>query len=201
MKKITLVLVILVALLACAGVAYAQTTTVNGTNGNNWGPLSRHKHWPLPDDCGSSKIGDLLNGGDTSKTVRGRGGCDFVYAGGGDDRVHGGAMMDTLYGGSGNDRVYGGEMHDHLFGEGGNDYLGTRDGMDEPGHIEEVRGGPGTDRCWLDADSDGVKMNSCEYLNGSENPFPVEKYINTSDEGNHKEMRGEVNHYLSTHHK
>lgn len=188
----------LIMLLVFAAAAYAET--VSGTSGNNWGPKDRHKHWPLPDDCGSSSIGDLLNGGDTGKIVRGRGGCDFVYGGGGNDVVHGGAMMDTLYGGSGNDKIYGGMMHDHLFGEEGDDYLGTRDGMDEPGHIEEVRGGPGTDRCWLDADSDGVKMNSCEYLNGSKNPFPPEKYINTSDEGNHKDMRGKVNHYLKTHH-
>jgi hypothetical protein len=65
----------------------------------------------------------------------------------------------------------------------------------ERGDKEEVRGGPGADRCFLNPDPNGIKMHSCEYLNGEKNPFPSEKYINTQD-GAQKDMREEVNCFL-----
>ena len=92
--------------------------------------------------------------------------------------------------------------HDHLFGSSGpgrfsgNDLLDTRDGENERGEIEEVHGADGLDRCFLDPDPDGVKFSGCEYLNGRKSPYPTDKYVNTSDEGNQTDRRAEVNQFL-----
>jgi hypothetical protein len=187
----------LILLITFAGIAYAKKVT--GTKGNDWGPLHEHPSWPLPDDCGSKRLGSIPHGGVGNDKVHGSGGCDYLRGGAGNDHLWGGKEMDTIYGGTGNDVMIGRDGHDHLFGEEGNDFLGTRDGNNEPGNKEEVRGGPGKDRCWLSPDSDGIKMNSCEILNGSRNPFPVGKYINTEPGGTQADMRKEVNRYLSRH--
>jgi Ca2+-binding RTX toxin-like protein len=209
-------LIVAVCVLALAGVAYAAVS--QGTKHSDWGPAKGtsdgspdHPNWPMPDDCGDGKHdrhdtrrGDMT-GTDGPDHLHGHDGCDFFWAHGGNDVVHLGPEMDAGYGGLGNDRIFGGRGHDHLFGDvapkrgGGNDYLNTRDGRNERGNVEEIHGGPGFDRCFLDADPDGVKFQSCEKLNGVKNPFgPPSKYYNTAD-GPHKDMRGKVNRYLNNH--
>lgn len=201
MRNIAICFCVLLAVLmgASLGVAYAKYQ-VNGSDRNNWGPIHEHKNWPLPDDCGGKRQGQILYSGKKVHAMRGRDGCDFMRGGPDNDLMRGGGEMDTMYGGVGNDRIIGNKGHDHLFGDEGNDYLGTRDGNNEKMHFEETRGASGTDRCWLDSDPDGVKFTDCEYLNGKRNPWGgSDKYINTSEEGYQTDLRGEINRYLSKH--
>jgi hypothetical protein len=70
--------------------------------------------------------------------------------------------------------------------------------VNESGNIEEARGGPGTDECWLESDPDGVYFSECEQLNGASNPWG-QKFVNTGDGGNSVPHRAEVNNYLNNH--
>jgi RTX calcium-binding nonapeptide repeat (4 copies)/WD40-like Beta Propeller Repeat len=76
---------------------------------------------------------------------------DLVVAAGGDDVVKGGGGRDLLLGGDGADVLAGGAGRDQLWGEGGRDRLHARDGA-----RDEVRGGPGIDRAWVDRRADIV---------------------------------------------
>src|SRR5829696_8926244 len=105
-----------------------------------------------------------------------------------------GALFGTT--GAGEERIWGYEGCDLIASGKGNDTVYTRDGENERGEIEEVHGGDGLDRCFLDPDPDGVKFSGCEYLNGRKSPYPTEKYVNTSEEGNQTERRAEVNQFL-----
>jgi hypothetical protein len=160
-------------LVAFSAVALVETR-VGGTKGNDWGSPS-YPNWNLPHDCGGHQQRGAL----------------FSTPGAGDERIWGG-----------NDKLKGHKGHDHLFGgsgaviSSGNDLLDTRDGENERGEIEEVHGADGLDRCFLDPDPDGVKFSGCEYLNGRKSPYPTDKYVNTSEEGNQTERRTEVNQFL-----
>jgi hypothetical protein len=214
----TLSLIVFLLLLAGTGVVYAAANhgVQYGTKHNDWGPPKSqadgsppHDNWPLPNDCGNKgRRGDIApKMGAHANHIKGRDGCDFFWAGDGNDVVYLGKEMDAGYGGGGNDRIFGEKGHDHLFGDtargapAGNDYLDTRDGIDEKGNKEEVFGGGGTDRCFLNPDPDGVKFNDCEFLNGSKNPWghSADRYINTGKDGNQTELRKKVNQYLSRH--
>jgi Ca2+-binding RTX toxin-like protein len=192
----------LLMLVAFSAVAFPETR-VGGTKGNDWGSPS-HPNWNLPHDCGGHQQRGALFGttGAGDDRIWGYEGCDLIPAGKGNDTVYGGKEMDALYGGLGNDKLKGHKGHDHLFGGSGpgrfsgNDLLDTRDGENEQGEIEEVHGADGLDRCFLDPDPDGVKFSGCEYLNGRKSPYPTEKYVNTSEEGNQTERRAEVNQFL-----
>src|SRR5215218_8426896 len=175
-------------LVAFSAVGFAETR-VGGTKGNDWGSPS-YPNWNLPHDCGSHEQRGALFGttGAGDDRIWGYDGCDLIASGKGNDTVYGGKEMDALYGGRGNDKLKGNKGHDHL--------LDTRDGENERGEIEEVHGGDGLDRCFLDPDPDGVKFSGCEYLNGRKSPYPTEKYVNTSEEGNQTERRAEVNQFL-----
>jgi hypothetical protein len=218
MRRLIIAALAAVCALTVCAVAYAAV--MQGTKHSDWGPAKGtsdgspdHPNWPMPHDCGDGKHdrhdtrrGDMT-GTDGPDHLRGHDGCDFFWAGGGNDVVRLGPEMDAGYAGMGNDRVFGGRGHDHLFGDagpdrgGGNDYLDTRDGINEPGNQEEVRGGPGFDRCFLDADkTDGVKFAECEKLNGVKNPFgPPSKFYNTGDGEPQQKMRGKVNRFLNNH--
>ncbi len=205
MKPLTpLGVIILSALMLLSVSTVALADVVMGTDGNQWASNTHPKH-PLPDDCGGSgTLGDL-GGTPKSDVIHGHDGCDYIYGKEGNDRIYGGLEMDFIYGGPGNDRVYGEDGHDHLFGgsgpggPSGNDRLDARDGNNEVGNIEEVHGGSGKDRCYLDSDPDGVKFSGCEFLNGKKNPYPVNQYMNTSDDGPkmQQELRDKVNKYLN----
>ena len=176
---------------------------VGGTKGNDWGSPS-YPNWKLPHDCGGHEQRGALFAptGAGDDRIWGNDGCDLIPSGKGNDTVYGGKEMDALYGGRGNDKLKGHKGHDHLFGgsgpgrSSGNDLLDTRDGENERGDIEEVHGADGLDRCFLDPDPDGVKFSGCEYLNGRKSPYPTDKYVNTSEEGNQTERRAEVNQFL-----
>jgi hypothetical protein len=178
-------------------------TWVGGTKGNDWGSPS-YPNWNLPHDCGGHEQRGALFGATGAGDARiwGNDGCDLIPSGKGNDTVYGGKEMDALYGGRGNDKLKGHDGHDHLFGgsglgrSSGNDLLDTRDGENERGEIEEVHGADGFDRCFLDPDPDGVKFSGCELLNGRKSPYPTDKYVNTSDEGNQTDHRAEVNRFL-----
>ena len=178
-------------------------TRVEGTKGNDWGSHS-YPNWDLPHDCGGHEQRGALFGATGAGDARiwGNEGCDLISSGKGNDTVYGGKEMDALYGGRGNDKLKGHDGHDHLFGGSGpgrfsgNDLLDTRDGENEWGEIEEVHGADGFDRCFLNPDPDGVKFSGCEYLNGRKSPYPTDKYVNTSDEGNQTGRRTEVNQFL-----
>src|SRR5215213_892333 len=180
-------------LVAFSAVGFAETR-VGGTKGNDWGSPS-YPNWNLPHDCGSPEQRGALfaptRAGD--ERIWGYDGCDLIPSGKGND---------TVYGGNGNDKLKGNKGHDHLFGgsgagiSSGNDLLDTRDGENERGEIEEVHGADGLDRCLLDPDPDGAKFSGCEYLNGRKSPYPTDKYVNTSDEGNQTDRRAEVNQFL-----
>jgi hypothetical protein len=206
---------LLVVVMASAALAYAAT--VHATHHSEWGPTHgtsdgspEHVAWPIPHDCGDGKHqrhdtrrGDLKGTAEADR-LWGHDGCDFFWANAGNDVVFLGKEMDAGYGGVGDDRIFGNRGHDHLFGDGakshphGNDYLHTRDGIDEVGNVEEIHGGGGVDRCFFDPDPDGHKFSECEYLNGKKNPWGhgPDRYINTSDKGNHPELRAEVNKFL-----
>lgn len=200
---------LLAAILGTA--AYASIS--NGTENNDWGPLSEHQNFPLPNDCGptgGNQQGELIAAQPIAadNTVTGKGGCDYIRLGDGADTARGNEEMDTLYGGSGNDTLYGNASHDHLFGEDGNDYLQplSLDGSSDPddnGHIEEVRCGNGSDKAFLKADPDGVYFSECELINGYK---PVingvdksQSFVNTEDGGNAESQRGAVNDWLRNH--
>src|SRR5215217_3822231 len=180
-----------------------EETKVGGTKGNEWGSPS-YPNWNLPHDCDGHEQRGALFGttGAGDDRIWGNDGCDLIASGKGNDTVYGGKEMDALYGGRGNDKLKGHDGHDHLFGgsgssrSSGNDLLDTRDGENERGDIEEVHGGDGLDRCFLDPDPDGVKFSGCEYLNGRKSPYLTDKYFNTSDEGNQTDRRAEVNQFL-----
>jgi len=190
----------LLMLVAFSAVALPETR-VGGTKGNDWGSPS-YPNWNLPHDCGGHELRGALFGttGAGDERIWGNDGCDLIPAGKGNDTVYGGKKMDALYGGRGNDKLKGNKGHDHLFGGSGpgrfsgNDLLDTRDGENERGDIEEVHGADGLDRCFLDPD--GVKFSGCEFLNGQKSPYPTDKYVNTSDEGNQTNRRAEVNQFL-----
>jgi Ca2+-binding RTX toxin-like protein len=177
----------LLMLVAFSAVALPETR-IGGTKANDWGSPS-YPNWNLPHDCGSHQQRGALFGTTTGEErIWGYEGCDLIASGKGNDTVYGGKEMDVLYGGQGNDKLKGNKGHDHLFD--------TRDGENERGEIEEVHGGDGLDRCFLDPDPDGVKFSGCEYLNGRKSPYPTQKYLNTSEEGNQSERRAEVNEFL-----
>src|SRR5215212_2339919 len=171
-------------LVAFSAVAFPETR-IGGTKGNDWGSPSYPK-WNLPHDCGGHELRGALFGstGAGDDRIWGNDGCDLIASGKGNDIVYGGKKMDALFGGSGPGRF------------SGNDLLDTRDGENERGEIEEVHGADGLDRCFLDPDPDGVKFSGCEYLNGRKSPYPTDKYVNTSEEGNQTELRAEVNQFL-----
>lgn len=206
MKRI----IILMAVLLCVFASAAYAATLYGTDENQWGPLSEHPNFPLPNDCMTAphpdRQGDIFTGTLNADTMYGQRGCDYIRGRDGADVMHGNADMDTIYGGLGADREYGDGMHDHLFGEEGNDYLDARDGMNEPGNHEETRCGPGDDKAWLESDPDGVEFSDCETLNGA---TPIIKgaggewnnysqsYVDTSDQND--QFRQNVNDYLNAH--
>jgi hypothetical protein len=192
----------LLLLVAFPAVALVETR-VEGTKGNDWGSPS-YPNWNLPHDCGGHERRGALFGATGAEDARiwGNDGCDLISSGRGNDTVYGGKEMDALYGGRGNDKLKGNKGHDHLFGgsgpgrSSGNDLLDARDGENERGEVEEVHGADAFDRCFLDPDPDGVKFSGCEYLNGRKSPYPPDKYVNTSDEGNQTDRRAEVNQFL-----
>jgi hypothetical protein len=193
--------VVALSMLVAFSAAALTETRVWGTKGNDWGSPS-YPNWNLPHDCGTHEQRGALFGGARDERIWGNDGCDLIPSGQGNDTVYGGKEMDALFGGRGNDKLKGHKGHDHLFGgsgsgiSSGNDLLDTRDGENERGEIEEVHGADGFDRCFLDPDPDGVKFSGCEYLNGRKSPYPMDKYVNTSDEGNQTDRKAEVNQFL-----
>jgi len=77
-----------------------------------------------------------ITGGETSEVLVGAPGPDTLRGLGGNDRLVGGEGADTLVGGTGTDVLDGGA---------GPDWLYARDRS-----LDDVRGGPGRDRAWLD---------------------------------------------------
>src|SRR5215204_1250164 len=176
---------------------------VGGTKGNDCDSPS-YPNLNLHHEFGGYELRGALFGATWAGNDRiwGNDGCDLIPSGKGNDTVYGGKEMDALYGGRGNDKLKGHKGHDHLFGGSGpgmfsgNDLLDTRDGENERGDIEEVHGADGLARCFLDPDPDGVKFSGCEYLNVRKSPYPTDKYVNTSEEGNQTERRAQVNQFL-----
>ncbi|TNH38603.1 calcium-binding protein [Paracoccus haeundaensis] len=71
--------------------------------------------------------------------VTGSANDDYIYSGGGrqrllggngNDYINGGAGNDTLWGGNGNDRLFGGTGDDLILGQGGNDTIDGGEGYD-----------------------------------------------------------------------
>ena len=108
----------------------------------------------------------MIHGTDSSDTIYGQKGWDYIGASGGSDVVHGGLGMEIIQGVSGDDLIFGEMGHDHVFGGSGNDRIHVEDGRDEPGDVEQVIGEEGRDLCVVDEDPrDGLVANvSCETL-------------------------------------
>ena len=87
----------------------------------------------------------VLAGTPRRDVIRGTAADDLVDAGGGRDLLYGRAGDDVLVGGAGDDTLLGGPGRDVLRGGPGNDRLHTRDGV-----ADEVGGGFGHDRAWVD---------------------------------------------------
>ncbi len=173
MKKIILFALMLVAMLATAGIAYAAT--INGTNGHDidW-DIDRYNGGQLPPSCtptDKTPCKTDLMGTTGADVFPASPGWDWIQANTGADVAHGGDGMDQHYMNEGQDESYGDESHDHLFGGDGADYLDARDGVNEVDNVEEVNGNQrkkdeqGNDTCKIDADpADGAVVRQCHVL-------------------------------------
>jgi Ca2+-binding RTX toxin-like protein len=83
--------------------------------------------------------------------VYGTWGDDLISAGPGNDVVLGRGGNDLIVGGNGDDVLRGGPGHDEIRGDAGRDRLFARDRM-----WDNVFGGPGRDRAWVDRRRDSV---------------------------------------------
>ena len=95
---------------------------------------------------------DRISGAGGRDSLRGNSGRDRVSGGKGHDRVNGGTGNDRLSGGPGVDRLTGGDGRDRLAGGAGHDLLDSADGRRDA----RVDGGPGYNRCSIDAEDLGV---------------------------------------------
>ncbi len=132
MKPVKLVMVLLMAALAChtlcAKTIYgnAYSNTLNGTSS--------------ADTIVAYAGNDKVNAGGGSDTVYGGKNDDILDGQAGDDRLFGDRNNDKLYGDLGNDRLFGGKDHDNLYGEAGHDQLHGQQGNDY------LSGGRGNDK-------------------------------------------------------
>lgn len=92
-----------------------------------------------------------ITGTNAPDRLIGTGERDRIAGGNGDDIVSGRGNNDRLDGDSGNDAVRGNKGNDKVFGSAHPDLLRGGRGADEiisvGGGADEVRGGPGYDRC------------------------------------------------------
>src|SRR5262249_23134936 len=117
----------------------------------------------FPGNCPDIIVHDETGGGSDCTITGTRGaddltgtpGSDRICGKGGDDSITGLAGDDVLLGGPGADTIIGGPGADELSGAGGADVLKSNDGT--PGDV--VKGGPGRDRCVVDA---GDSTKGCE---------------------------------------
>ena len=97
---------------------------------------------------------------DTTDTVYGGDGDDYIEGGYGNDSLFGDEGLDTLYGGSGDDLLEGGEGDDTLFGGAGGDYLDGGSGNDyleSSSGPNEYYGGTGNDTIYHAYDNTGAQ--------------------------------------------
>lgn len=126
---------------------------------------------------------DLLDGGNGIDTINGDAGVDIIYGQAGNDILNGGAGRDTIYGGNNDDTIDGGDDNDIIYGGNNNDTIrggagadilngdGGNDsfyvsGMDALG--DQFIGGGGTDRVYLEADSNFNTGNVFSSVNSIE---------------------------------
>ena len=85
--------------------------------------------WSQADILDQVQGAGLLQGGDYSDTLAGRGGADTLDGGDGDDTLLGKSGNDRMIGGAGYDNLYGGAGNDILDGGAGDDYLSGGSGQ------------------------------------------------------------------------
>lgn len=85
--------------------------------------------WSQTDILDQVQGAGLLQGGDYSDTLAGRGGADTLDGGDGDDTLLGKSGNDRMIGGAGYDNLYGGAGNDILDGGAGDDYLSGGSGQ------------------------------------------------------------------------
>ncbi|MEG3789368.1 calcium-binding protein [Lysobacter sp. CCNWLW3] len=85
--------------------------------------------WSQTDILDQVQGAGLLQGGDYSDTLAGRGGADTLDGGDGDDTLLGKSGNDRMIGGAGYDNLHGGSGNDILDGGAGDDYLSGGSGQ------------------------------------------------------------------------
>ena len=102
---------------------------INGSNGNDVISGGDNRDFLIGNDGNDSLIG-----GDNEDILIGNGGNDSLIGDGGDDILSGDVGNDLIIGGSGNDIIAG---------------VSLEDGDSEPGEIDTLVGGAGSDLFWL----------------------------------------------------
>jgi hypothetical protein len=156
-------LVLLIAALAAAGVAYAAALAPRGP-GDRSPSACRGEEATIVGTAGDDRLvgtprRDVIVAGAGADTVVARGGADVVCDNDGSDRVNAGAGEDAVGGGAGDDRIRGGAGDDWLAGRRGQDVIAGGRGDDRlvgdrgPDTLrgnagdDRLGGGPGNDDC------------------------------------------------------
>lgn len=137
--------IVAVVAIVCAGPALARQTEIKGTDGPDkivGGPGFETIHGLGGDDD--------LDGGPGDDFLFGGPGNDSLDAGAGVDHLRGGPGDDTLIGSAGEDDLDGGPGNDRLIGGGGPDWLTGGAGADRfiYTHLEDIGMGPRRDSIW-----------------------------------------------------
>lgn len=154
MRRVSLVLVMTIALFAGSGVAVAAVKFGS----------------ERADFLVGTKEGDVLHGKGGGDFLDGLGGDDVLYGGGGSDEVISFPGDDVVFGGRGNDFLMEGKGNNKFFGGGGNDFFqATAIDPDRPGSEDTtpkkrdlVFCGSGRDTVVVDPGGIGFVAPDCE---------------------------------------
>lgn len=112
-----------------------------------------------------SDLMDMINVGEASQSIFGRGGNDLIDAGGGDDVVFGDTGNDLIRGNTGNDVLIGDAGNDILDGGAGDDNLFGGAGADV------LEGGTGKDIFAFDLADIGLVDRITDFTSGEDTIF------------------------------